>query len=324
MTTLEKTYRRLLRVYPAAHREVYQEEMLGVLLAGSPPGRRLPRPADALDLLRAGLAVRFSREARADCSTAWRDAAALSALFVALLIGGFAVATVTEAIADRLHHVPTTLGGAAGLADPASRAVAWLAVAAAALAGRYRAAAVLSGVTLLVELGTLTFWVGLTPWAAMRLAWVPSMAILVAAAFATARTARPARVLAGRLGLGMLAAAVSVSLFAAWAERLPFLQVDDLSVWLPLALFAGVTIGLEPPVRRRVALVFPGMLLAPIVLLQTWDSTVLAGTTTWVPETVTAGEVALTLAPLGIVAVAAAGFARRFAAGTGGHVKVHE
>jgi hypothetical protein len=27
--------------------------MLGVLLAGSPPGRRFPGPADALDLLRA-------------------------------------------------------------------------------------------------------------------------------------------------------------------------------------------------------------------------------------------------------------------------------
>ncbi|MFI1989584.1 hypothetical protein [Actinoplanes sp. NPDC020271] len=324
MTTLESRYRRLLRVFPAAHRAAYEEEMLGVLLADAPPGRRHPRPADAFDLLRAGLAVRFGRRSKADHGTAWRDAAAVSALLVALLIGGFAAATFTEAIADRLHGVPVRLGGADGLIDPALRAVAWLSVAVAALAGRYRAAALLSGVTLLVELGTLGFWLGLTPWAALRLAWAPSMAIVMTAAFVAALTARPIRVLTGRLGLGLVLAAVVVAPFADWVTRVSFLEFDDLSVWLPLALFTGVLIGVVPPVRGRAALVFPGMLLVPVVLLQTWDSTVLAGSGGEVPDVVTPRGVALSLAPLAIVAVAALWFARRFAVRARGQVRVHE
>ncbi len=290
MTVLERRYRRLLRVYPAAHRAVYEEEMLGVLLAGSPPGRRLPRPADAFDLLRAGLAVRFGRRSKADYGTAWRDAAAVSALLVALLIGDFVVTTCTEAVSD--------------LTD--------------------RAAALLSGVTVLVELGTLMFWLGRVPWAAMRLAWAPTMAVLVAVAFAAARTARPIRGVVGRFGLGMIVIAVTVPLFTSWAVRATVLQSDDVAVWLPLALFAGVVIGIDRPVRSRVALVFLGMLVAPIVLLESWDLTVMGGSTTWVPDTVDPGGVLLALAPLAVVAVAGLWLARRFAPRERGHVRVHE
>ena len=39
---LERRYRRLLRCYPPGHRQVHQEEMLGVLLATARPGQRAP------------------------------------------------------------------------------------------------------------------------------------------------------------------------------------------------------------------------------------------------------------------------------------------
>ncbi|WP_436526747.1 hypothetical protein [Actinoplanes sp. HUAS TT8] len=324
MTTLEQRYRRLLRFYPPAHRDVYEEEMLGVLLAAAPPGRRFPGPADAFDLVRGALTVRFGRGSKADHGTAWRDAAALSALLVALLIGGFAVATFTEAVADLARGVPLRLAGPAGLADPALRSVAWLAVAVVALTGRFRAAALLSGLTLLVELGTLAFWLGVTPWAASRLAWTPSMAIVVTVAFAVAAPARPIRVLTGRFGLGLIAVAAAVTPFATWAVETTALQPDDLSVWLPFALFTGVLVGTDRPVRWRAALLFLGMLLAPIVLMTGWDSTVLAGMTSRVPEVISLRGVVLSLAPLGIVAIAGFWFARRFAVRGRGHVKVHE
>lgn len=91
MTALESRYRRLLRVYPAAHRAAYEEEMLGVLLAGSPPGRRFPSPADAFDLVRAGLAVRFGTRSKSDLRTGWRPAAAIIAMSTALIMTAVAV-----------------------------------------------------------------------------------------------------------------------------------------------------------------------------------------------------------------------------------------
>ncbi|BCJ42695.1 hypothetical protein GCM10010168_05630 [Actinoplanes ianthinogenes] len=305
MTTLESRYRTLLRVYPAAHRAAYEEEMLGVLLAGSPPDRRFPSLGDALDLLRAGLTARFARSGPAS-RTGWHDAAAVAGVLVALLLGGFALATFAEATIDLTHGSPRQLAGVDGLIDPALRAVAWLAVAAVAVAGRYRAAAVLSAAALLVELGTLTFWLGLTPWQSMRLAWTPIVAILVTAAFVTARTARPVRSVVGGFGLALLAVAALTPAFAAWAAETPVFEWDDLAVWLPLALFAGVVIGIDPPVRRRVALLFPAMLLAPIALLETWDATVLAGYSgSRIPEMITARETLLSLAPVAIVAAVA-------------------
>ncbi|GAA4592608.1 hypothetical protein BJY16_000691 [Actinoplanes octamycinicus] len=322
MSPLERRYRRLLRIYPAAHRAAYQEEMLGVLLAGSPPGRRFPGPGDALDLVRAGLTARFTRRSTKVPGTGWRDAIAVTALVVALLIAGFAVATCAEALLDRAHGVPRQLAGATGLLDPALRAVAWLAVAAAALTGRYRAAAAMSGLALLAEFGSVAFWLGLTPWQAMRLAWAPCMAILVATAFVTARTARPIREIVGGFGRALLVAAGIVPAAAAWAAEAPVPGFDDLSVWVPLALVSGMVIGIDPPVRRRVVLLVPAMMLTPVVFLQVWDSTVLPGSGGLVPQVVTVRESVLSLAPIVIVAGLAAG--ARFVVRRRGQVRVHE
>ena len=56
---LERTYRRWLRWYPRAFRAEHEEEMLGVLLVGSPAGRRGIGPMARLDLICGGLGVRL-------------------------------------------------------------------------------------------------------------------------------------------------------------------------------------------------------------------------------------------------------------------------
>ena len=49
--SLERGYLRLLRCYPAGHRDVHGEEMLGVLLAGARPGQRRPGLAESASLI---------------------------------------------------------------------------------------------------------------------------------------------------------------------------------------------------------------------------------------------------------------------------------
>ncbi|GAA2681519.1 hypothetical protein [Actinoplanes palleronii] len=96
MTTLEDRYRRLLRIYPAAHRAAYAEEMIGVLLAGSPPGRRFPAPADALDLVRAGLTAPLGHPFPPLPGTTWRAAAGVTALITALFLAADNLASLAE------------------------------------------------------------------------------------------------------------------------------------------------------------------------------------------------------------------------------------
>ena len=57
-SVLERRYRLLLHVYPAAYRAERGDEILGTLLACAPAGRAVPRWRDAFSLVLAGLRVR--------------------------------------------------------------------------------------------------------------------------------------------------------------------------------------------------------------------------------------------------------------------------
>lgn len=70
---LERWYRRLLASYPAEHRRTYGEEMIGVLLASAPEGRRRPGVADVLDLIKGGLRARLRPAGGGDVDAGWRD-----------------------------------------------------------------------------------------------------------------------------------------------------------------------------------------------------------------------------------------------------------
>jgi hypothetical protein len=84
---LERRYRRLLVWFPAEHRREYAEEMISVLLASTPEGRRRPRLADAFDLMTGGLRARLSRRGAGLSDAHWPDALAVCsvALSVTLL-----------------------------------------------------------------------------------------------------------------------------------------------------------------------------------------------------------------------------------------------
>ena len=74
---LERRYRRLLAWFPAEHRREYAEEMISVLLASTPEGRRRPRLADAFDLMTGGLRARLSRRGAGLSDAHWPDALAV-------------------------------------------------------------------------------------------------------------------------------------------------------------------------------------------------------------------------------------------------------
>lgn len=65
MNPLEKSYRRLLRAYPAEWREDRGEEMLAVLLECAPDRQTRPTARDALDLVWNGLRTRIASASRA-------------------------------------------------------------------------------------------------------------------------------------------------------------------------------------------------------------------------------------------------------------------
>ncbi len=73
--TLERWYRRMLAWFPAEHRRVYGEEMVGVLLASASEGRSRPAPAEVIDLAVGGLRTRLRTWFRAThIDPVWRDA----------------------------------------------------------------------------------------------------------------------------------------------------------------------------------------------------------------------------------------------------------
>ena len=56
---LERAYRRLLAWYPREFRQENGQEILAVLMASAPDGRRRPGPAESADLIRSGLWMRL-------------------------------------------------------------------------------------------------------------------------------------------------------------------------------------------------------------------------------------------------------------------------
>jgi hypothetical protein len=106
---LERRYRRLLAAFPADHKREYGEEMIGVLLASTPDGRRRPKLADAFDLMASGLRARL-RPGRTGLPDAnWRDALAVCSLAIPV--------TLLAALAVNYLWNLATGYGLAGLSD---------------------------------------------------------------------------------------------------------------------------------------------------------------------------------------------------------------
>jgi hypothetical protein len=83
---LERRYRRLLVWFPAEHRREYAEEMIGVLLASAPEGRRRPRLADAFDLITGGLRARLRRRGAGLSDARWPDPLAVCSVALPVML----------------------------------------------------------------------------------------------------------------------------------------------------------------------------------------------------------------------------------------------
>ena len=84
---LERRYRRMLVWFPAQHRQIYEEEMIGVLLASASDGQRRPSFSDVKDLAGGGLRTRLGRTFRLDhLDPNWRDAFAAYSVAAPILM----------------------------------------------------------------------------------------------------------------------------------------------------------------------------------------------------------------------------------------------
>ena len=99
---LERRYRRLLALYPAEHRRVHGEDMIGVLLASASDRQRHPSVADTIDLIKGGLQTRLWRGTYEGGDIGWRDTLALASIAIpAVLAMSWVVGIVIWAVTAR-------------------------------------------------------------------------------------------------------------------------------------------------------------------------------------------------------------------------------
>ena len=299
MTSLERGYRRLLAWYPAGHRAVYGEEMLGVLMAGSAPGQRLPRARETFDLLAFALRARLRAALPAGRSPAWN--AALEAF-------GFLGCALAATVA--LHASATGLAYQLAWSDPTMRsaglATVWTLAATAAGLRLRRTAAVLATLAALAQAFAVAARYPTDPSSLVTNWWLVVLAVTAAGSLvALPRPAAPTPETAPArrpLGVGWrIAVAVAVLLAAGAPLTQPVATfsatVDGVglviftvppphTLWLPgfpfgdgrpstvltglvlLVVLATVLLRLTPMVRRRVlALAAPAATVALVVAL---------------------------------------------------------
>lgn len=311
MSVLEMRYRRLLRAYPADHRATYEREMLGVLIEGSRPGQRFPRPGDAFDLVRAGLVTRLGGLRSTERGTGWRNAAALVGLLTVAGLAAVALRRLALGVhvllagEDRLQAY-----GVDGLIllDVAVRSVAWLVVVVAMLAGLRRTAFALAGAAALIEIGAMLSWPPRADWHDALLTWRLLPVLLAVALLGAATRARPvgrpwwlvgAVVVGTVIGLpnGIAPYWLAGTLIA--SEDL-FWQVPSLGLLAAGALLWAGLRRVEPSLRRRVL-----VLLSPAAFL------LLANATPWLADSPDLGQMLLTAAATAVAAGAAVALLRR-------------
>lgn len=255
MNDLERRYRRLLALYPRAHRAAHGEEMLGVLLEGA-ENRSAPGAAETWDLLRGAAQVHW-RHALSGHDR--RDTLAIVSLLAPVLLLTGATSTVREIRSvARLDGWPLRMWLGA-LAD-APVWSAWLAAVVLGVCGMRRASVVLAWLAT-AALVTVTI---LDP----ARHWLPDVTagwVLLSVFAALAMTASPGPrrgfALLGRLRLSILVGTVAVLLALTTTARgmhLPLAELVQLVV-LVVGVFAACRVSTRS--GRRAALI----LLAPLI-----------------------------------------------------------
>lgn len=156
--TLERRYRKLLRILPRSYREARGEELIGVLMDGASQGRRWPEARETLSMARLGMRVRLGKAVDGGASRTQMGATARIVAIVGTtllaLTGSLQLAVVVSTI--RLNPQtqwsasnPFTIMFPGGIAFAIGYALApacWLVVLALISAGWWRAARVLAPV----------------------------------------------------------------------------------------------------------------------------------------------------------------------------------
>jgi hypothetical protein len=150
MTGLEGHYRRLIALYPVAHRQRYQMEMLSTLMDGASENQRAPRIRESIDLLWNAIWLRLNRDGAPPLrDSRWAAAAAIFGPLGALVIAGLHLMVPLGNLGwmQRLTYVPWPNDGFSQV--PFVQGAAWLAVAVVALLGWRRIAALMGWATVL-------------------------------------------------------------------------------------------------------------------------------------------------------------------------------
>ncbi|GIF98668.1 hypothetical protein [Catellatospora citrea] len=83
---LERRYERLLALFPAGHRREYEDEMMGVLMAGAKPRQRYPGLREAVNLVRCAVWLRLGGRGAGSPDRRWASAAAAFGLVACLML----------------------------------------------------------------------------------------------------------------------------------------------------------------------------------------------------------------------------------------------
>ena len=202
---LEGRYRRLLAWYPVRYRHTYEEEMLGVLLAGARPQQRYPRPGETLNLLRTALWMRMGRTVGGPLDSRWRDAAAVFGLLVpvVLVTQGLGSMVGRWVLLRRLGAPTNVLPTADWPLTPGASVRAWvlagwLLVTALTLCGWRVVAAVLAWAVVLAEAYVLILRYHTSPVGVLHTLWLLVLTATIAAALSVRAPARRALTVLGR------------------------------------------------------------------------------------------------------------------------------
>ena len=254
---LERRYRRLLAWFPAEHRREYGEEMISVLLASTPAGRRRPRLADAFDLMAGGLRARLRRRGAGLSDARWPDALAVcSAALPVTLLAALAV--------NYLWNLLPALdfNGVSDFYLPA------LAVALPPLiALRYRRTAAVAALVAaawfwFLLLGSLTVWID-----GLEASYCVALLVQVIALAGSPGPRRAAAVLTWKTWLVLSAAGLTMgaaSIYYPWSLRT--WQAAAVVLAFLAAVGAGLVVTLPAPTALRLLL----LLLVPAVPAAVW------------------------------------------------------
>jgi hypothetical protein len=210
MSALEDRYRRLLRWYPAEHRQVHEKEMLDVLLASAEPDRTRPAVRDVLDLVWGGLRVRMRRAPGAFVRGAWRDAAALLGVIAPLALLAETARYAVQAILTfpQTSYAATHGTGWWAMFSSAPSHLAWGVVAITALCGARRTTAALVVAAVLVD---VTRFVSLDDYAGASAAAPLMLGLITAGALLLGPGPARGRRSLGRAGLIGIVALLAVT-----------------------------------------------------------------------------------------------------------------